>query len=141
MDIEHVFFAYGKTEIFNDISLHVNNHDHIGVVGVNGAGKSTLFHLILGDYQPDFGTITTSENTRIAYLPQVIKDEIPDMKITVEEYLRSARPLKELEADGLVHREEYPQIPPKVEYSLTERGKSLIPILDSMCDWGAKNRI
>ena len=97
MDIEHVFFAYGKTEIFNDISLHVNNHDHIGVVGVNGAGKSTLFHLILGDYQPDFGTITTSENTRIAYLPQVIKDEIPDMSITVEEYLKNARPLKELE--------------------------------------------
>ena len=49
--------------------------------------------------------------------------------------------LKELEADGLVHREEYPQIPPKVEYSLTERGKSLIPILDIMCDWRAKNRI
>ncbi len=48
--------------------------------------------------------------------------------------------LKELEADGLVHREEYPQIPPKVEYSLTERGKSLIPILDIMCDWGNTNR-
>ena len=49
--------------------------------------------------------------------------------------------LKELEADKLVHREEYPQIPPKVEYSLTERGKSLIPILDNMCEWGDKNRI
>ena len=49
--------------------------------------------------------------------------------------------LKELEADQLVHREEYPQIPPKVEYSLTERGKSLIPILDGMCDWGDKNRL
>lgn len=48
--------------------------------------------------------------------------------------------LKELEADGLVHREEYPQIPPKVEYSLTERGESLIPILNQMCDWGEKNR-
>lgn len=48
--------------------------------------------------------------------------------------------LKQLEADGIVHREEYPQIPPKVEYSLTERGKSLIPILDWMCDWGDKNR-
>ena len=47
--------------------------------------------------------------------------------------------LKELEADGLVHREEYPQIPPKVEYSLTERGKSLIPILDQMCEWGDEN--
>ena len=48
--------------------------------------------------------------------------------------------LKELEADGLVHREEYPQIPPKVEYSLTERGQSLIPILDGMCEWGDQNR-
>lgn len=49
--------------------------------------------------------------------------------------------LKELEADGLVHREEYPQIPPKVEYRLTERGKSLIPILDAMCEWGDQNRM
>ncbi len=49
--------------------------------------------------------------------------------------------LKELEADGLVHRQEYPQIPPKVEYSLTDRGRSLIPILDGMCEWGDQNRI
>jgi len=48
--------------------------------------------------------------------------------------------LKALEADGLVHREEYPQIPPKVEYSLTEKGRSLIPILDKMCDWGEEHR-
>ena len=48
--------------------------------------------------------------------------------------------LKELEADGLVHRKEYPQIPPKVEYSLTSRGRSLIPILDALCEWGDKNR-
>ena len=48
--------------------------------------------------------------------------------------------LKELEADQLVHREEYPQIPPKVEYSLTERGKSLIPILDQLCTWGEEHR-
>ena len=49
--------------------------------------------------------------------------------------------LKELGADQLVHREEYPQIPPKVEYSLTERGQSLIPILDEMCGWGEQNRL
>lgn len=47
--------------------------------------------------------------------------------------------LKELEADGLVRREEFPQIPPKVEYSLTERGQSLIPVMDMMCGWGEKN--
>ena len=48
--------------------------------------------------------------------------------------------LKDLETDGLIHREEYPQIPPKVEYSLTERGKTLIPILDQMCTWGEEHR-
>lgn len=48
--------------------------------------------------------------------------------------------LKELEHDGLILRREYPQIPPKVEYSLSERGKSLMKILDLLCDWGEENR-
>lgn len=48
--------------------------------------------------------------------------------------------LKELAADGLVLRQEYPQIPPKVEYSLTERGKSLMAVLDQLCVWGENNR-
>ena len=45
--------------------------------------------------------------------------------------------LRELEAQSLVHREVFPIIPPKVEYSLTELGKSLLPILVAMRDWGA----
>lgn len=49
--------------------------------------------------------------------------------------------LKELERDTLIHREVYPQIPPKVEYSLTERGKSLMVVLDRLCDWGNENRL
>ncbi len=48
--------------------------------------------------------------------------------------------LKELEADGLVSRHEYPQIPPKVEYALTERGASLMEVLDQLCLWGERNR-
>lgn len=52
-----------------------------------------------------------------------------------------SKTLKEMEDDQLIIREEYPQIPPKVEYSLSERGKSLIPILDMMCTWGGKNRL
>lgn len=47
--------------------------------------------------------------------------------------------LKELEADGLINRKEYYQIPPKVEYSLTEKGKGLMPILRALCEWGSKN--
>ncbi|RNH97477.1 transcriptional regulator, partial [Acinetobacter baumannii] len=44
--------------------------------------------------------------------------------------------LKELEANDIIIRTEYPQIPPKVEYSLSEKGKSLIPILETICEWG-----
>lgn len=48
--------------------------------------------------------------------------------------------LKELEADHLIIRREYPQIPPKVEYSLSDRGKSLMEVLELLCIWGEKNR-
>ena len=44
--------------------------------------------------------------------------------------------LKELERDNLIIRKEYPQIPPRVEYSLSKRGETLITILYSMCEWG-----
>ncbi|MCI8509602.1 MAG: helix-turn-helix transcriptional regulator [Lachnospiraceae bacterium] len=49
--------------------------------------------------------------------------------------------LKELESDQLIVRKEYPQIPPKVEYSLSERGKSLMKVLDLLCLWGEENRM
>lgn len=48
--------------------------------------------------------------------------------------------LKELEADGLVVRTVYPQIPPKVEYSLSDNGKSLMKVLDQLCIWGEEHR-
>jgi DNA-binding HxlR family transcriptional regulator len=48
--------------------------------------------------------------------------------------------LRELERDGIVHRKVYPQVPPKVEYSLTAYGKTLAPVLEAMCAWGIKHR-
>lgn len=60
--------------------------------------------------------------------------------ISTISYKTLSSSLKELEADGLVVRTEYPQIPPKVEYRLSERGASLIPILDALCEWGDRHR-
>src|ERR1700722_7298680 len=48
--------------------------------------------------------------------------------------------LRELERDGLIHREGYREVPPKVEYSLTELGRSLEPFLRFMSEWGHANR-
>lgn len=47
--------------------------------------------------------------------------------------------LRELEADGLLHREVFAEIPPRVEYSLTERGRSVLPVIRAMKDWGVKD--
>jgi DNA-binding HxlR family transcriptional regulator len=49
--------------------------------------------------------------------------------------------LRELESDFIVHREVYAVVPPKVEYSLTERGKTLMPILESMYAWGKDYKV
>lgn len=46
--------------------------------------------------------------------------------------------LRELEDQNLIHRQVYPVVPPRVEYSLTELGKSLMPVLTTMRDWGAQ---
>ncbi|MNW33679.1 putative HTH-type transcriptional regulator YybR [compost metagenome] len=48
--------------------------------------------------------------------------------------------LRELEQDGLIHREVYQQVPPKVEYSLTPLGQTLIPIILQMKEWGETHR-
>ena len=48
--------------------------------------------------------------------------------------------LKEMERDGLIIRTEYPQIPPKVEYRLSEKGLSLYPIMEAMCHWGEEHQ-
>ncbi|MDE7428475.1 MAG: winged helix-turn-helix transcriptional regulator [Lachnospiraceae bacterium] len=88
---------------------------------INGKYKMTILYTLM-----EFGIVRFNEMKK--YIGNI-------------SYKTLSSTLKELEADKLVHREEYPQIPPKVEYSLTERGKSLMPILDGMCEWGIKNRI
>ncbi len=87
---------------------------------INGKYKMTILYTLM-----EFGSVRFNEMKR--YISGV-----SDKTLSIA--------LKELENDGLVHREMYPQVPPKVEYSLTETGRSLIPLLDGMCEWGDKHR-
>ena len=87
---------------------------------INGKYKMVILYCLM-EYEP----------VRFNQLRRYIKT-VSDKTLSVT--------LKQLEADGLIERREYPQIPPKVEYRLTERGRSLMKILDELCVWGEENR-
>lgn len=74
--------------------------------------------------------LSENEVTRFNSINKAISDISP--KVLTET-------LKSLEADGLIRRKLYAEIPPKVEYSLTELGKSLLPIINSLISWALEN--
>ena len=89
--------------------------------------EATL-ELIGGKYKALILWHLSEGKLRFSELRKAIKGATPKML---------TQQLRELEANALIHREVYPVIPPKVEYSLTELGRSLMPILVAMRDWGA----
>lgn len=70
---------------------------------------------------------------------QTIRFNELQRKIGTITYKTLSTELKSMEADGLIIRHEYPQIPPKVEYSLSEKGRSLYPLMEQMCAWGTEH--
>ena len=89
--------------------------------------EATL-ELIGGKYKALILWHLSENKLRFSELRKVVHGATPKML---------TQQLRELEADALIHREVYPMVPPKVEYSLTEQGRSLMPILVAMRDWGA----
>ena len=89
----------------------------------------TTLDLIGGKYKALILWHLAGKKLRFSELRRVITSATPKML---------TQQLRELEAQKLIHREVFPVIPPKVEYSLTQTGKSLLPILTAMRDWGAE---
>ncbi|MDL2224851.1 helix-turn-helix transcriptional regulator [Eubacteriales bacterium OttesenSCG-928-M02] len=89
---------------------------------------SATLHLIGGKYKALLLWHLTDRTLRFSELQKLVPEATPKML---------TQQLRELEAEGLIHREVYPVVPPKVEYSLTDLGKSLFPILEAMYHWGA----
>lgn len=88
----------------------------MGVIG--GKWKILILYLIFNDIN------------RFGKMGMVLKD-ISKQMLTTQ--------LRELENDGIIERKIYPEIPPRVEYFLTEKGRSLLPIINLMRDWGNEN--
>ena len=89
---------------------------------------ATTLELIGGKYKALILWHLSEEDLRFSQLRKVIHGATPKML---------TQQLRELEADDLIHREVFPVVPPKVVYSLTDLGKSLMPILIAMRDWGS----
>lgn len=89
----------------------------------------TTLELIGGKYKALILWHLSEGKLRFSALHKIITGITPKML---------TQQLRELESQGLIHREVYPIIPPKVEYSLTVLGESLMPVLIAMRDWGAE---
>ncbi|MER3525170.1 MAG: ABC transporter ATP-binding protein [Ignavibacteria bacterium] len=66
----NISLHYGSKRLFDNVSFRIGPHDRIGLVGSNGAGKTTLLKIVLGEVQPDAGTITKAKYVTVGYLPQ-----------------------------------------------------------------------
>jgi len=70
-ELEHVFMAYEGKPLLQDFSMKVQRGDRIGLIGANGSGKSTLLKIILGQLQPDAGTVRLGTKIEVAYFDQL----------------------------------------------------------------------
>lgn len=93
---------------------------------------SAAMHTIGGKWKPIILWLLYGGTKRFNELDRMIPDVTQKML---------TRHLRELEADGVVHREVYAVVPPKVEYSLTDKGRELEPVLLALADWGGKNPV
>ena len=68
--INNLSFYFGSRALYDNANLHIKPKNRIGLIGPNGAGKSTLLRLIVGEYKPDSGDISKSNDCTIGFLNQ-----------------------------------------------------------------------
>ncbi len=81
IDVQGFSKAFGKKQLFKDLSFSLPQGGIVGVIGPNGAGKTTLFRLIMGQETPDAGTFEVGETVKIAYVDQTHHDLLPDRSV------------------------------------------------------------
>lgn len=129
IELENIEKAYGNLLLIHDFTYFFQKNDRVGFVGANGCGKTTLMRLIIGELQPDAGTITIGQTVKIGYYSQELqqgesaslsvmnpKDRVIDYIKNTAEYVRTT--------DGLVSASSMLErflFPPEVQYSQLEK--------------------
>ena len=81
IEASHLAKAFGKKQLFSDLSFALPPNGIVGVIGPNGAGKTTLFRLIMGQEQPDNGSFEVGETVKVAYVDQRHHDLLPERSV------------------------------------------------------------
>ena len=68
---------YGDIEVFAGVDADVNEQSRIGLVGSNGSGKTSLLRVLVGELEPDAGTVSINSGLRLAYVPQLAEHNAP----------------------------------------------------------------
>jgi len=84
-ELDDVFKAFGEKTIVRDFTATILRGDKVGLIGPNGAGKTTLLKLILGELEPDRGTVRRGSNLQVAYFDQMREALNPDA--TLEDFI------------------------------------------------------
>ncbi|MDW8297541.1 MAG: ABC-F family ATP-binding cassette domain-containing protein [Raineya sp.] len=91
LTIHNLSFAFGGRVLYENASLQIKPKDRIGLIGLNGTGKSTLLRLIVGEYQPDSGSISRSKDCTIGFLNQDLlsyQSQEPILKVAMQAFER-----------------------------------------------------
>lgn len=83
IEAKDVSFSYGDEPVIRNFTTLISRGDKIGIIGRNGAGKTTLLKLMLGDLQPDSGTIRVGTNLEVLYFDQ-LREQIEEEKTVIE---------------------------------------------------------
>ncbi len=115
LTIRNLKMTLGGRVLFQEASFSVNYGERVALVGPNGSGKTTLFSVILGQREPDEGTVERDEWTMVGHLPQegeaLGNETVLDVATgRVDELPQLERRLHELEASGAVHTPEYMEV-------------------------------
>lgn len=103
----------------NDKKIEISSEIEVTIKMIGGKCKPIILYILIEEGNKRF------------------KDLLKDINQISQKTLTNQ--LRELQSDGLIERTCFAEVPPRVEYSITEKGRTLKPVLELMCEWGEKN--
>ncbi len=88
LSCQNISKSFIENKVLENVSFHIEDYDHAAIVGINGAGKTTLLRILVGELQPDEGSVTLSKNKTVGYLAQ---DDAVDSSNTIYKELLSVK--------------------------------------------------